>query len=49
VSAALSDVSKAVIFYSEQLEVKRPELRQRFDEIYAVLNIARLNASTPAS
>jgi hypothetical protein len=42
------------------LEVKRPELRQRFDEIYAVLNpraarqtridkIARLNASTSAS
>ena len=42
------------------LEVKRPELRERFDEIYAVLNpraarqtridkIARLNASTSAS
>jgi hypothetical protein len=42
------------------LEVKRPELRQRFDEMYAVLNpratrqtridkIARLNASTPVS
>ena len=42
------------------LEVKRPELRQRFDQIYAVLNpraarqtridkIARLNASTSGS
>ena len=42
------------------LEVKRPEIRERFDEMYAVLNpraarqtridkIARLNANAPAS